>query len=108
MFPVTIFWEVLFFSAGIWLIERGKLSRFISIILNINLLTLILLPQVYILDDGTTASLALPPAIVTPVSFFFIMMVFLSIASFQHLRGRDVINRKNRVFALVPVPQRSG
>ena len=98
-FPITAFWQLVLMGFGIYLIERGKFSRFISIIVFLTELGFVGQPQFYITDSGSPlaqASLFLPLSISTVIGSFFTMMTYLAAVSALDIVGRDFLGRKRK------------
>ena len=92
-----IFFEFIFLFMSVWLIERGLLSRFASVVFFISELPLIAAPQYYVVENSGTLSsvtLFLPAFISQALGVFFIVMAYIAVASTLKFMGRDPLGRK--------------
>jgi len=96
-FPLTAFWQVILFAFGLYLLERGKFSRFVSIWAFITELGFVGVGQFYIIDGVSQSVLFLPLSISTVIGSFFTMMIYVAVVSFLDELGRDFIGRKKKV-----------
>ena len=96
--PLSIVMIIVYFFAGLFLMERGLLSRFTAIVVFIvGDLPLIGAPQVMLIQGSSTVSIQLLyfPTIITGfMGTFFVIMTYIAVASVFKFLGRDPLGRK--------------
>jgi len=77
-FPISIFFEIILLTLGLWFIEEGLIRRIIGTGMFAAVLTLFLQKQVFFVESSGTLSIVeigYPTAIVRPIAPFLIFII---------------------------------
>ena len=97
VFPISIFFEVVFLFMGIYLMDGGKFFRFIAIWVFITEIPIVSSSQIYITENaGTISSVSMffPLVLSSTVITFFIVMSYAAVVNLFFFMGRDFVGRK--------------